>query len=160
METWPATLPNPSPAFSAMLKGSVARSARKDAGVVLQRRRFTAEQRYLRAEWLMDDAQYAEFQTFVLYTLNGGADQFTISLPTGGEGLKAVPAKLEKGAYYVTNVGVLTFRVSAKLIVEANDVWSEETYDTLALIGTAEAIEAAADALHILVHTTLPTYFI
>lgn len=161
MELWPALLPAPTVAFSGSTESSVART-QMESGRFRQRPRFTSELRTYRASWELSDFQFGFFQAWFLRKLSNGADKFTINLPTGGEGMaKAVNASFVEGKYnYSHNRGaVLWWTVSATLEVEEAEVWSEEIYDAILVLGDPRLYEAEANDLHRILNELLPSYF-
>lgn len=148
MESWPIILPAPSSAFN----GDVATSTietQMDSGRVRSRQRFTRQNNLYKVTWEMDDFEYGMFQSWVLYKLHNGADQFEIDLPTGGIGMKTVVARIVRGEYSASHKETLNWVVTANLRVDDAKVFTENEFDTLYELGSISELEAAAEALHL-----------
>lgn len=155
MQSWPTTLPGPTTNFNAKAVAGIIRTDMTE-GRRFQRRRFEAQQRELRVMWNFTDLEFGLFQAFLLHKLKGGADAFAISMPAGGEGMMPVVAKFKDGSFESSHVNVLYWDVSATLVIEQPPIWSEDLYELLLLVGDYNDLEAAALALHILIHQSLP----
>lgn len=151
METWPTTIPLPTLDLSQAGANAMARTS-IPTGKFTQRSRFKAHQRSFSVTWNLTDLEYGLFQAFILHKLHGGADAFTISLPTGGEGLKSVTVRYkEEGKYSISHTGVLYWNISATLVTDNPLVWSESVYDLLTELGNYNDLEILVARLHELV---------
>lgn len=144
MEAWPSILPAPTNAIPADNDSALV-STEMDSGRKRRRRRFTRELRTYKVSWELDDFQYGMFQAWFSNKISGGADEFTIALPTGGEGLKVVTAAFANGKYSQSQRPVFNWTISATLEVNDADVWTEEVYDALLISGDIDALEAAVE---------------
>ncbi len=159
---FPSIFPNPEGDFSGELDSSTERT-QMDTGRYRQESRYTRENRNYSVSWMFDDFQFGMWQSWVLYKLANGSRCFNINLPTGGEGLKTVQARLVNGKYTWKYSPVLNWTVQATIEVEDAKVWTEDIYDILLFVGSLTVLEsaasnstAAADALHTLIHVTMP----
>lgn len=95
MAEWPSTLPAPSAGGYAVNPVDPVIRTEMEGGNVRTRRRTTARLDKVQATWKFTDAEMDTFRAwFDLSTgANGGADWFTISLPTGDGGFSSVSAR-------------------------------------------------------------------
>lgn len=114
---WPDVLPKPQVNYSLGSKNGVIRT-RMESGRIRQRRRFMDEQYQANVEWLLSDAQYHIFKSFLFYSLSGGADWFEIELPDGSGGLALNKARFVSEEQRAVYVPVGHWRVSARLDIE------------------------------------------
>lgn len=156
MSTWPVTLPLPSFDHDGELTSRVARTSSNESAVA-QRRRFHRTGRIYDVQWKLTVTQWAIFRTFFTDTLCEGVGAFTLPLRSGADsGLVDTTVAFMGGRYSVMREDS-HWLVSASLVCETPGVLSEDVLDALlALDGSLTALEDAVDALHILVHSTLP----
>lgn len=140
VQAWPTLLPAPSADLSVRNQtGNVETSM--ESGRIRRRRRYYQQYRLIPVMWEMTDAQYAFFQSFHLYKINDGADEFTISLPIGGAGLRTFTVSFaNKGEYSADYQPVLNWRVKAVLEVQLADVLTESEFDALVSAGSLATI--------------------
>lgn len=117
METWPASLPNPTADYGGKHEASALRT-RMSSGTFRQRRLYSTPYVELNVNWSFDDAQYDYFRSWVFYRLNDGNDWFSMPVFLGG-GLRTVVVRFVGGNYEFNNKGVLTWQVSAKMELES-----------------------------------------
>lgn len=161
MEAYPISiLPQPSSAsFSGSNDQASTVRTQMDSGRYRQRSRFTATMNTYKVSWEMDDFQWGMFQSWIKYKISRGADFFTIDIPTGGDGLKNITARIVAGTVTQTYKDVLNWTVSASVETEDNLDWSEDDYDTLLTIGDPDLLELAAAELDTLINLTFPANF-
>lgn len=157
MSTWPITLSDVTPQISQD-EIPITRRQKMSSGRSRQQAQYTAKNQIHMVSWLFTAAQLEIFQSFVRFTLNGGADAFTVELPFGNS-LEVCEARIPEGRYSVRNVGG-RWLVTAPLEIETVPVMSEDDFDLFVeLDQDLEELEIATNRLHYLVHTTLPDQF-
>lgn len=156
MEAFPAEL-TPSQDFQTSVETSLARSAEQD-GFISQRKRFDREQGSYRVAWNFNGEELAIFKIFFEDQINNGTNWFLMEIAPGGEGLTPLVVRFVDAKFSESQTDVLNWKISAQLELKDVATWSEEVYDALILLGDLNELEAA-NALHILVHETLPSLF-
>lgn len=152
MENWPTSiLPDPTVDLSGESTTLMGRTD-MDSGRTRQRQRTSRVGRTYPVSWEFDDYQYGMFQSWVKWKLHNGADPFLIDLPTGGEGMKTVTARLVNGKYSDKYVPVMNWKVTATLEVDDPLIWDEDTFDTLYPLGPLTDLETVADRLELWVY--------
>lgn len=132
MEAFPAIFPNPTVDFNGVTKGTTVRTP-MESGRYRQRRRFSSELTQYPVSWEMDDWQFGMFRSWVKNKISDGADKFTISLPTGGEGFKTITVQLVSDGdklYNFKHKPVLNWTVTAVLETEDSSIWDLAEYTT------------------------------
>lgn len=94
---WPDDVPLPFLDYSGTPRNNTIASE-ETTPKLTKRSRFTRSYNMLNVKWVLDDDQYAAFQSFIGVTCNNGASQFSIELrfPKNTE-LTAWAARLEDG---------------------------------------------------------------
>lgn len=158
MSTWPVTLPLPLLSHGGKAPGTLVRSE-DDRAAVAQRRRFSRHARLFQVQWRMTDAQWATFRSFYRSDLSNGAGKFTIDLRVGS-GVSQSHVVCLKDALYEAAHDDGEWLVSTTLRCEAPVVMDEASLDALITYNDdLDALEAAVDNLHTLVHTTFPALY-
>jgi hypothetical protein len=144
METWPTIFPAPSAQFTGKKTGTVVRT-KMETGRTRRRRRFTSQIHTYSVKFDLTDFQLGMFEAWFLHKINDGADAFEIPLATGGEELKTVVASFQDDTYQQSYDGVMFWHLTATLEVEDAEIWPEEDYDALLLVGDPLALEEAVE---------------
>lgn len=126
---WPsADLPIPSLRFTLGNEPSIIRT-QMASGRFRQRKRFTAEQRPMTAQWRFTEAQFRIFQGWFKFKINSGADFFTMELLLG-DGLESYTIRFTDTAYSAT-YNEPFWDVSAELESEDPNIITESQLDAL-----------------------------
>lgn len=92
---WPSTLPNPNQDDYGYTPQSGVAESNMDDGSVLTRRRQITTLTSVQVSWTLTTAQLADFESFFLYTILGGAAYFTTPL-INGQGINQVLAQFDQ----------------------------------------------------------------
>jgi hypothetical protein len=140
---WPTKLPNPTVSFSGSNRGQTV-STQMQSGRIRSRRKTTREFQEWNVTWEFSDFQLGLFKSFFSYKLNGGADFFLMSAPTGGTGMETAQCRFKDGKYSISHYGILRWKVSAVLEVEDVPIWTEEQYGILSETDDLVTLEYAS----------------
>lgn len=154
-QTWPSTLPSPSPAYGFDATGRAIYGAGNR--VFNQSRTRDGDIVYLfNVNWEMLDAEFTIFRTFFQTTLVDGALPFDVDLALGDTSSDTVEVFFLSGAYSVRTGGGLRQDVSAQLVCHSPAFLTEASLDTLlALEGDLSFVDSIDD-LNNLVEVTMP----
>ncbi|WLE60231.1 hypothetical protein GIY62_06110 [Burkholderia plantarii] len=155
--TWPATLPLPSPDSYNVTPGTPYIRTAMDGGRARQRRRFTRVSPSVDVVWTFTQLQYAIFEAWLQYEVHYGASFFEIDL-VNGLGIGPARARfMNDPPFKATLQGSTTeyWQVTATLDVKPLPIMSRDDFDVLSEY-SAPDLDALANALHTLVHVTLP----
>jgi len=154
-QTWPATLPSPSPAYGFDVTGRAIygtgnrvlnKSRTRDGDIV-----------YLfGVNWEMLDAEFAIFKTFFQATLADGALPFNVDLALGDTSSETVEVFFMSGSYSVGTSAGLRQDVSAQLVCHSPAFLTEASLDTLLALDGDLGFADSVDDLNELVEVTLP----
>lgn len=119
MASWPATLPNPTWAFSINPVDQTV-ATEMETGASRVRRRTSARNDKVDVTWQMSDAQYVIFRAWLDNSTtgaSGGASWFSVNLPIGAGGLTATTARFDgahKASYQSTNSWIVTAKLELR----------------------------------------------
>lgn len=146
MITWPAWLPAPRVDFNNEVSQASVRT-RMESGRFRQRTRFTRQNRTMKATWEMDDEQRAAFTSLFKFSLNGGNDWFTMTLPLE-EGMTAVTVRFIASSYSEKYESVLHWTISASIEMQDQVApLSAEEIEAMLLFDSFDEFHAAVVAL-------------
>lgn len=151
--TWPTTLPLPTIEGYGVHPGEAILRTEMEAGPARQRRRFTSVPSRISVRWLFRRQQFALFEAWYRWHAKEGGEWFEIDL-LGGLGLVAHEARFARQFEARVRGGVL-WEVTSELEVRERPTLSEGAM-TLLLEEDMTGLGAGIDALHTLVHATLP----
>ncbi|MGX7950491.1 hypothetical protein [Oleidesulfovibrio alaskensis] len=152
IESYPAMLPKPT------MKGYTAQPTDRRQQTEMEigtrtRNLFGADETLVSVQWVMDAEQYAIFEAWEQNILDGGSKWFRMQLLTG-TGLNDHEAKFKERP--TASVQGTLWTVTARLqLAQRNMLTADQTRVVIAAGGFAP-LAAATDALHTLVHVTLP----
>jgi len=127
-----------------------------DAGNLRPRRISASAPHIVSVRWRFTPAQFASFEDWFINDIANGADEFNIGL-ANGLGMNTLAASFE-GAYTTDARSGLHWDVAASLRVAAMPVMTAAELE-VAVAYDLDDIAYGADALHTLIHTTLPGYW-
>ena len=150
---WPERLPLPSIEGYGITPGEAILRTEMEAGPARQRRRFTQVPSRITVRWVMGRHQFALFEAWYRYTAEEGGAWFEIDL-LGGLGLVSQEARFTRQFEARPYRGRL-WEVTSELEIRSRPTLDE---GGLALLLTEDVagLNANIDALHMLVHETLP----
>ncbi len=150
---WPERLPLPTLEGYGIQPGEAVLRTEMEAGPARQRRRFTQVPSRIAARWVMRPEQFLLFESWYRHTAQEGGAWFEIDL-LGGLGLLPQEARFTRQFEARPYRGRL-WEVTSEIEVRARPTLSE---DGLALVLTDDirGLNAGIEALHTLVHETLP----
>lgn len=153
---FPMTLPQPRASGYSIAPKAPYISTDMDSGRSRNRRRFTTTPSNVTVTWWFTLTQFATFEGFFEYDLNGGAKPFQVDL-VNGMGITPVVAKFVNDPPYQAPLGDnrVWFYVTATLLVKKLPVIARDSYDVMAQFEPTD-IDLMGDALHTLAHVTLP----
>jgi len=154
MIVWPATLPLPTVQGYSVQPGEAILRTDMDAGLARQRRRFTEVPTKVSVRWIMRRDQYAVFEGWYKWNAKEGANWFTITL-LGGLGLLDQEARFTRQFSSKLMAGGNLWEISSELEIRERPVLTEEAME-IVLSNSVQDLFITVDALHTLVHTTLP----
>jgi len=151
--SWPERLPLPSIEGYGISPGEAILRTEMEAGPARQRRRFTQVPSRITVRWIMDRGQFALFEAWYRWAAAEGGTWFEIDL-LGGLGLLPQEARFTRQFEARPYRGRL-WEVTSELEIRERPTLSE---GGLAILLTEDVagLTGAADALHMLVHETLP----
>ena len=151
--SWPATLPLPTIDGYSIRPGEAIVRTEMEAGPARQRRRFTQVPSRIAVRWLLRQDQFALFESWYRWHAKEGAEWFEIDL-LGGIGLSDHEARFTRQFEARPRGGVL-WEVISELEIRERPVLTEDAL-AIALDSDLAALLRDIDALHALVHGTLP----
>jgi hypothetical protein len=153
---FPVTLPQPRANGYGIAPKAAYVSTDMDSGRARNRRRFTTSPSNVTVTWWFTLAQFATFEGFIEYELNGGGKPFQVTL-LNGMGINPMIAKFVNDPPYQASLGDnrVWFYVTAILQVKKLPVVPRDEYDVLVAYSEQDII-AMSDPLHNLIHVRLP----
>ena len=152
-EVWPDRLPLPTIEGYGIQPGEAILRTEMEAGPARQRRRFTNTPSRITVRWVMRAEQFALFEAWYRWAALEGGAWFEIDL-LGGLGLAPQEARFTRQFEARPWRGRL-WEVTSDLEVRARPTLSEGGL-ALVLTEDIEGLNAGIEALHVLVHETLP----
>ena len=150
---WPDRLPLPTLEGYGISPGEAVLRTEMEAGPARQRRRFTDVPSRIAARWVLRPDQFALFEAWYRFAAAEGGAWFEMDL-LGGLGLVAQEARFTRQFDARPYRGRL-WEVTSELEIRARPTLSEGAMNLL-LAEDMPALNASIDALHVLVHETLP----
>ena len=150
---WPDRLPLPAIEGYGISPGEAILRTEMEAGPARQRRRFTDVPSRIAVRWVLQPDQFALFEGWYRYAAEEGGAWFEIDL-LGGLGLLPQEARFTRQFEARPYRGRL-WEVVSELEIRARPTLSEPAM-TILLDNDLPALTAGIDALHTLVHETLP----
>ena len=152
-EVWPDRLPLPTIEGYGIRPGEAILRTEMEAGPARQRRRFTNVPSRITVRWVMRAEQFLLFEAWYRWAAAEGGAWFEIDL-LGGLGLLAQEARFTRQFDARPWRGRL-WEVTSELEIRARPTLSEGGL-ALVLAEDIEGLNAGIEALHVLVHETLP----
>ena len=150
---WPGQLPLPTIEGYGIQPGEAILRTEMEAGPARQRRRFTNVPSRIAVRWVMRAAQFLLFEAWYRWAAAEGGAWFEIDL-LGGLGLLPQEARFTRQFEARPYRGRL-WEVTSELEVRARPTLSDGGL-ALVLTEDIEGLNAGIEALHTLVHETLP----
>ena len=150
---WPEGLPLPTIEGYGISPGEAILRTEMEAGPARQRRRFTDVPSRIAVRWVMDRDEFAFFEAWYRWAAAEGGAWFEIEL-LGGLGLVPQEARFTRQFEARPYRGRL-WEVVSQLEIRVRPTLSEAAMNIL-LDDDLPGLTAGIDALHTLVHETLP----
>ena len=151
--TWPVTLPLPTVENYAVQPGDAVVRTDMEAGLARQRRRFTDVPSIIGVRWLFTRNQFAVFEAWYKLYAKEGAEFFDIDL-LGGIGITTHTARFTR-QFDAKLFNGLFWEVTSQLEIRERPTLDDEALEIL-LENPPESLFTTINALHLLVHTSLP----
>lgn len=151
--SWPNTLPLPTIDGYGIRPGEAILRTEMEAGPARQRRRYTQVPSRITVRWVLRREQFALFEAWYRWTAKEGGEWFEIDL-LGGLGLLPQDARFTRQFDARIVAGIL-WEVRSELEIRERPTLSEGAMAIL-LEEDLPGLLGSVDALHTLIHTTLP----
>ena len=151
--SWPSTLPLPTIDGYGIRPGEAILRTEMEAGPARQRRRYTQVPSRITVRWVLRREQFALFEAWYRWTAKEGGEWFEIDL-LGGLGLLPQDARFTRQFDARIVAGIL-WEVRSELEIRERPTLSEGAMAIL-LEEDLKGLLGSVDALHTLIHTTLP----
>ena len=151
--SWPGTLPLPTIDCYGIRPGEAILRTEMEAGPARQRRRYTQVPSRITVRWVLRREQFALFEAWYRWTAKEGGEWFEIDL-LGGLGLLPQDARFTRQFDARIVAGIL-WEVRSELEIRERPTLSEGAMAIL-LEEDLKGLLGSVDALHTLIHTTLP----
>jgi hypothetical protein len=151
--SWPSTLPLPTIDGYGIRPGEAILRTEMEAGPARQRRRYTQVPSRITVRWVLRREQFALFEAWYRWTAKEGGEWFEIDL-LGGLGLLPQDARFTRQFDARIVAGIL-WEVRSELEIRERPTLSEGAMAIL-LEEDLQGLLGSVDALHTLIHTTLP----
>jgi hypothetical protein len=151
--SWPGTLPLPTIDGYGIRPGEAILRTEMEAGPARQRRRYTQVPSRITVRWVLRREQFALFEAWYRWTAKEGGEWFEIDL-LGGLGLLPQDARFTRQFDARIVAGIL-WEVRSELEIRERPTLSEGAMAIL-LEEDLKGLLGSVDALHTLIHTTLP----
>jgi len=151
--SWPSTLPLPTIDGYGIRPGEAILRTEMEAGPARQRRRYTQVPSRITVRWVLRREQFALFEAWYRWTAKEGGEWFEIDL-LGGLGLLPQDARFTRQFDARIVAGIL-WEVRSELEIRERPTLSEGAMAIL-LEEDMQGLLGGVDALHTLIHTTLP----
>ena len=152
-EVWPERLPLPTIEGYGIRPGEAILRTEMEAGPARQRRRFTNTPSRITVRWVMSAEQFQLFEAWYRWAAAEGGAWFEMDL-LGGLGLLPQEARFTRQFDARPWRGLL-WEVTSELEVRARPTLSDGGL-ALVLAEDIDGLNAGIEALHTLVHETLP----
>ena len=152
-EVWPDRLPLPTIEGYGIQPGEAILRTEMEAGPARQRRRFTNVPSRITVRWVMSAEQFLLFEAWYRWAAAEGGAWFEIDL-LGGLGMVPQEARFTRQFEARPHRGLL-WEVTSGLEVRARPTLSDGGL-ALVLAEDIDGLNAGIEALHTLVHETLP----
>ena len=150
---WPDRLPLPTIDGYGIRPGEAILRTEMEAGPARQRRRYTQVPSRITVRWVLRREQFALFEAWYRWTAKEGGEWFEIDL-NGGLGLLPQEARFTRQFEARIVAGIL-WEVRSELEIRERPTLSEGAMAIL-VEEDLQGLLGSIDALHTLIHTTLP----
>ncbi len=150
---WPDRLPLPTLEGYGVQPGEAVLRTEMEAGPARQRRRFTDVPSRIAVRWVLRPDRFALFEAWYRWVAAEGGAWFEMDL-LGGLGLLPQEARFTRQFEARPHRGLL-WEITSELEVRARPTLSEGGL-ALVLVEDIDGLNAGIEALHTLVHETLP----